>query len=95
MHPFIFRWFYVTWIVYILPFVSGITTATFLGFSGVLWYNFLRCWKGDPGLVNSNIDIQMKTIVQLAEKGAEKGRLLESSCLKIEMASLNQCLGPT
>ena len=68
-----FRWFYITWMVYILPFVSGLTTATFLAMSGVLWYNFLRAWKGDPGVIVATPDVQMKTIVQLAEKGSDKG----------------------
>ena len=70
------RWFYITWIVYVIPFVSGLTTVTFLGISGILWYNFLKAWKGDPGIVNATPDVQMKTIIQLAEKGAEKGRVI-------------------
>ena len=41
--------------------------------SGVLWFNFLKAWRGDPGIVAANPDIQMRTIVQLAEKGADKG----------------------
>ena len=59
--------------MYVIPFVSGLTTVTFLGISGILWYNFLKAWKGDPGTVIATPDVQMKTIVQLAEKGAEKG----------------------
>ena len=43
--------------------------------SGVLWFNFLKAWRGDPGIVAANPDIQMRTIVQLAEKGADKGNL--------------------
>jgi len=81
-------WFYITWIVYILPFVSGITTVTFLAMSGVLWFNFLKAWRGNPGIVVATPDIQMRTIVQLAEKGAEKGssgcfdsRVFCSTCL--------------
>lgn len=81
-------WFYITWIVYIVPFVSGFTTTTFLGLSVVLWYNFLKAWKGDPGIVVATADVQMRTIVQLAEKGAEKGtsgcfdsRVFCSTCL--------------
>jgi hypothetical protein len=48
--------------------------VTFLGISGILWYNFLKAWKGDPGIVIATPDVQMKTIVQLAEKGAENGK---------------------
>ena len=39
----------------------------------MLWYNFLKAWKGDPGIVVATADVQMRTIVKLAEKGAEKG----------------------
>ena len=91
-----YRWFYITWIIYILPFVSGLTTVTFLAMSGILWYNFLKAWRGDPGIVVATPDIQMRTIVQLAEKGAEKGT---ESCIKtinIFLAEvspkLDQCL---
>ena len=66
-------WFYITWMVYILPFVSTMATASLLGISGILWFNFLKCWKGNPGVVNASPDVQMKTIVQLAERGADKG----------------------
>ena len=43
--------------------------------SGVLWFNFLKAWRGDPGIVAASPDIQMRTIVQLAERGADKGNL--------------------
>lgn len=44
-------WFYVTWIAYIADTVSAGTTMLFLASSGVLWYNFLKSWRGDPGII--------------------------------------------
>lgn len=44
-------WFYVTWLGYIAPTVSTLTTALFLASSGLLWYCFLSAWRGDPGVI--------------------------------------------
>lgn len=44
-------WFYVTWIAYIADTVSTTTTILFLISSGLLWYNFLKSWRGDPGII--------------------------------------------
>lgn len=44
-------WFYVTWLGYIAPTVSTLTTILFLLSSGTLWYCFLKAWRGDPGVI--------------------------------------------
>lgn len=44
-------WFYVTWIGYISPTVSSLTTILFLLSSCILWYCFLKAWRGDPGVI--------------------------------------------
>lgn len=44
-------WFYVTWIGYIAPAVSPLTTILFLASSCTLWYCFLKAWRGDPGVI--------------------------------------------
>lgn len=44
-------WFYVTWVAYIADTVSMGTTILFLASSGLLWYNFLKSWRGDPGII--------------------------------------------
>lgn len=44
-------WFYVTWLGYIAPTVSTLTTILFLASSGLLWYCFLSAWRGDPGVI--------------------------------------------
>lgn len=44
-------WFYVTWMTYIAPIVSVITTFLFLGLSGLLWICFWKSWRGDAGII--------------------------------------------
>lgn len=44
-------WFYVTWLTYIAPQVSTVTTMGFLICSGFLWICFWKSWRGDPGII--------------------------------------------
>lgn len=44
-------WFYVTWLGYIAPTVSTLTTILFLVSSSLLWYCFLKTWRSDPGVI--------------------------------------------
>jgi hypothetical protein len=46
-------WMYVTWFVWISPNVDLWLSVVFILCSGVLWYNFLRAWRGDPGVLSS------------------------------------------
>lgn len=46
-------WMYITWIVYIMPRISLVTTVAFLSSSGALWYFFLKSWLGDPGVIST------------------------------------------
>lgn len=62
-------WMYVTWLIYYMPVCSLLTNAAFLACSGVLWWSFLKSWKGDAGVVAAGQDVRFKTIIQLAEKG--------------------------
>ncbi|XP_066137592.1 palmitoyltransferase Hip14 [Euwallacea fornicatus] len=62
-------WFYFTWFIYIAPIASITTTAIFLASSSLLWYNFLKSWLGDAGVVPTNKNLQFRTILELAEKG--------------------------
>lgn len=62
-------WFYITWMVYIAPVVSSITTIVFLTCSATLWYFFLKSWRSDPGVIKSTQDVRIKTIIELSEKG--------------------------
>lgn len=61
-------YFYATWFIYVQPLVHPLTTAVYLGLSGLLWYNFLKAWKGDAGVVKVSEDQRFKTIVELAER---------------------------
>ncbi|KAL1506043.1 hypothetical protein ABEB36_005478 [Hypothenemus hampei] len=62
-------WFYFTWFIYITPVTSLLTTIIFLASSGLLWYNFMKSWMGDAGVVPTNKKLQFRTILELAEKG--------------------------
>lgn len=47
-------WFYITWLAFIAPAVSGAATAGFLLSSLALWYTFLRSWRSDPGVITAS-----------------------------------------
>lgn len=55
-------WFYITWFIYIMPTVSPLTTCAFLVCSSVLWICFLKCWRGDPGVIKLTQDLRLKVI---------------------------------
>lgn len=62
-------WFYITWLVYIAPSVSPLTTLTFLISSTGLWYFFIKSWRGDPGVIKPTMDQRFRTIIELSERG--------------------------
>lgn len=62
-------WFYVTWLTYIAPIVSFLTTGGFLLSSSFLWYCFLKAWRGDPGIIRPTQDQRYRTIIELSERG--------------------------
>ncbi len=66
--------------------MSPLTTAVYLGFSGLLWYNFWKCWKCDPGVVHVSEEQRFRSIVDLAERSDRNhfdpsGRTFCSTCL--------------
>ena len=65
-------YFYVTWIYYVMPYLHSLTSVFFLSFSGLLWYNFLKAWKGDPGLIKTTEDQRFRAIIELAERSTDK-----------------------
>lgn len=58
-------WFYVTWFIYIAPVVSIVTTVIFVASSCLLWYNFLKSWLGDAGIVPRNKKLQFRVRLHL------------------------------
>uniref|UniRef100_A0A336K7Y1 Palmitoyltransferase n=1 Tax=Culicoides sonorensis TaxID=179676 RepID=A0A336K7Y1_CULSO len=62
-------WFYVTWLTYIAPQVSTVTTMGFLICSGFLWVCFWKSWRGDPGIIQPTKEQRFRTIVELSESG--------------------------
>lgn len=65
-------YFYVTWLGFVAAYVDTLTTLIFLAVSALLWYNFLKAWKGDPGLIKTSEDQRFRAIVELAERSKEK-----------------------
>lgn len=42
----------MVWFLYITPVVPLSQTIIMVVSSLFLWYNFLRAWRGDPGVIN-------------------------------------------
>ncbi|PSN53756.1 Palmitoyltransferase Hip14 [Blattella germanica] len=74
-------WMYVTWFVWIVPHVDLYLSVLFVLCSCILWYNFLRSWRGDPGVLRSTQEQQYRTIIELAERGGFEPQWFCSSCL--------------
>ncbi|CAH2092312.1 unnamed protein product [Euphydryas editha] len=66
-------WFYITWLAFIAPVVSGAATAGFLLSSLALWYTFLRSWRSDPGVITASRADKFRTIIELSERGGAGG----------------------
>lgn len=64
--------FYATWLFYIMPIVHSAATIAFLVLSTCLWYNFLKAWKGDPGIIKATEDQRFRQIIELAERSTDK-----------------------
>ncbi|XP_026271983.1 palmitoyltransferase Hip14 isoform X1 [Frankliniella occidentalis] len=74
-------WVYMTWLVWIVPHVNIWSTIAMLISSILLWYNFLKVWKGDPGIVSSTREEKFRLIIDEAEKRGFDSRSFCSSCL--------------
>lgn len=74
-------WVYVTWFVWIVPCIDFWATSAMLISSILLWYNFLKVWKGDPGIVSSTREEKFRIIVDEAERRGFDARSFCSSCL--------------
>ena len=68
-------WSYLTWFIFIMPYIASYHTVFFLLLTSALWYNFLMSWRGDAGVIQTSQDEKMRTIVRLAERGGQKGTL--------------------
>lgn len=53
---------YVVWFLYIMPALPISDTVIFVSCSALLWYNFLRAWKGDPGVITVSEDERYKVV---------------------------------
>lgn len=86
--PLMFYWatkafFYTSWVVYLTPVVSAYASFLFLFFNILLWVCFIWLLKGDPGIIQTNLNDKLKTILEIAEsdgKGFEPSSFC-SACL--------------
>lgn len=53
-------WMYFTWLIYIMPFTSIVTTCVFLSSSGALWYCFLKSWLGNAGIISTSQQLRFR-----------------------------------
>jgi palmitoyltransferase len=75
-------WFYVTWIVYVHVHVGTFVTLVFVKLSMGLWYNFLKSWLSDPGVITCTREERVRTIVDMAEReGGFDGTKFCRTCL--------------
>ncbi|XP_026679261.1 palmitoyltransferase Hip14-like [Diaphorina citri] len=74
-------WIYITWLFWITPVVNFFVSLLFFSTSGVLWYNFIKCWKGDPGVITAPQDEKFRYIIELAERGTFEPLSFCSTCL--------------
>lgn len=74
-------WFYYTWLVHVAPYAGFLTTLLYLSLSAVLWYNFLKAWRGDPGIIRTSEKERYRTIIELAERDGFDQRVFCSTCL--------------
>ena len=74
-------WFYYTWLFYFVPVVSPLTTMLFLSASLLLWYNFLKTWRGDPGVIVTTTEERYRAIVELAEREGFNHKIFCNTCL--------------
>ncbi|KAK8391811.1 hypothetical protein O3P69_017445 [Scylla paramamosain] len=74
-------WCYVTWVLYIHEYAGPSTTGLFFLSSLLLWYNFVRAWRGDPGVITADQAQKYQTIIELAERDGFDPQWFCSTCL--------------
>ncbi|CAH1388918.1 unnamed protein product [Nezara viridula] len=74
-------YFYLTWLIWLSPAMSTLTSLVFLSVSLILWHFFIKSWRGDPGIVATTQDQKFRTIIELAERGGFDTQYFCSSCL--------------
>lgn len=77
--PLYFYWaskafFYVSWVFYISPVVSIMTSVFFVCLNIVLVICFVTLWKGDCGVIKHSRNHQLNTILELSELTLETGK---------------------
>ncbi len=74
-------WYFILWFGIIQYYVSPLVTFIFISVSMVLWYNFIKTWRGDAGKIKTTDDERYRTIIQMAERDGFDHRIFCTSCL--------------
>lgn len=75
-------WMYVTWWIWIAGYVQWCWLSyVFVICSVPLWYNFIKAWRSDPGVVKQNQEQRYQIIIELAEKSGFEPSWFCSTCL--------------
>ncbi|XP_076063754.1 palmitoyltransferase Hip14 [Oratosquilla oratoria] len=74
-------WCYVTWVLYVHEYAGLQLTVVFFVSSLLLWYNFIRAWRGDPGVITADQAQKYQTIIELAERDGFDPQWFCSTCL--------------
>lgn len=74
-------WLYITWMVWIAPYVTLFLSFVFIFGSIVLSYNFYKSCKTDPGYILSTLEEKRSTVIDLAEKGLLEPKYFCTTCL--------------
>ncbi|XP_065350029.1 palmitoyltransferase Hip14 [Cloeon dipterum] len=74
-------WMYLVWLLRLAAVLPAIATIAFLASSLILWYAYLKTWRGDPGVVATTMDQKFRVIIELAERDGFEPQWFCSSCL--------------
>jgi ankyrin repeat protein len=74
-------WLYATFVVYIWPCLSLLSSVSFAFASTALFYYFVKTWRSDPGRVRADREYKFNHILQLAEKEGFVVQVFCSTCL--------------
>ena len=59
---------YFTWLYYIYPYFNPLTSLAYMLLSLTIWYNLIKTWRTDPGVIKLSDDEKYRAIIQIAEQ---------------------------
>lgn len=65
---------------FLMKYNSTIVNVGFIGFSSIVWYNFIRCSRADPGYIKINPTDRVEAILSMASNDPTKKVTLNRFC---------------